>query len=157
MRLDYHILLNHPSPNLTGWIRPWTKHVANVFYKFQICFFLSVLKRTKHTAHMCGIKTLKHNLKTTWQLAYNGCKNLTHTSKPHQVKRTQMVANARIAVRVFVIFFWLLRIELNETVARNVVRFKPEPSPENLQWGALYLRRGTWRSENVIKSPLIDN
>jgi len=36
---------------------------------------------------MCGgIKTLKHNVRTTLQLAYHGCKNVTHTS----VKRTQI-------------------------------------------------------------------
>jgi len=41
-----------------------------------------VLKRNKHLAHMCGgVKTLKHNVWTTWWLAYHGCKNLIHTSK----------------------------------------------------------------------------
>jgi len=35
-------------------------HIACVFLKLHICFFLSVLKTTKHTAHMLGgIKTLK--------------------------------------------------------------------------------------------------
>jgi len=42
---------------------------------------------------MCGgIKTLRQNVWTTLRLAYHGCKNLTHTSKTRQVKRTQMVA-----------------------------------------------------------------
>jgi len=37
--------------------------MAYVFYKFHICFFLSVLKKNKHTAQMLGgIKTLKHNM-----------------------------------------------------------------------------------------------
>ena len=44
---------------------------------------------------MCGgIKTLKHNVMTTFgtlKLAYHGCKNITHTSKTRQVKRTQIV------------------------------------------------------------------
>jgi len=41
---------------------------------------------------MCGrIKTLKHNVRITLQVAYHGCKNLTHTSKTRHAKRTQMV------------------------------------------------------------------
>jgi len=28
--------------------------MAYIFKKFYICFFLSVLKKNKHTAHMCG-------------------------------------------------------------------------------------------------------
>jgi len=35
----------------------------------------------------------------------------------------------------------LLRIELNETIARKDVRFKPEPPPESFQLGSLHLRR----------------
>ena len=37
-----------------------TIHMAYVFYKFHICFFLSVLRKIKHTAHMCG------GMKTIW-------------------------------------------------------------------------------------------
>ena len=51
---------------------------------------------------MCGgIKTLNHNVKTTLQLAYHGCKNLTHKSKTRLLKRTQMVATARFTIHVF--------------------------------------------------------
>jgi len=73
-----------------------------VFYKNHICFFLSVLKKNAlHLYSMCGgIKTLKHNVKTTLQLAYHGCKNFTRTSKARQVKRTQMVATVRFTIRV---------------------------------------------------------
>ena len=68
--------------------------------KNHVCFFLSVLKKTNtlHLYSMCGgIKTLKqgwainlargrylptpalkHNVRTTLQVAYHGCKNLTH-------------------------------------------------------------------------------
>ena len=86
-----------------------TKHIAHVFYKNNICFILSVFKKRKNTAlHLCsmcgGKKTLKHNMKTTLQLAYNGCKNLTHTSKTRQVKRTQMVVTARFTIRTFLSF-----------------------------------------------------
>jgi len=63
--------------------------MAYVFYKNHMCFFLSVLKKT-NTLHLygtCGgIKTLKHNVRTTLQLAYHGCKNLTHTRKTRHVK-----------------------------------------------------------------------
>jgi len=49
-----------------------------------------VLKKIKHTAHMCGgIKILKHNLRTTLRLACHGHKNLAHTSKTRQVKRSK--------------------------------------------------------------------
>ena len=50
---------------------------------------------------MCGgIKTLKHNVKNTLQLAYHGCKNLTRTSKTRHVKRIQMVVTVRFTIRV---------------------------------------------------------
>jgi len=38
-----------------------------------------------------NIKMLKHNVRTTFWLAYHCCKNLTHTSKKRHVKRTQLV------------------------------------------------------------------
>jgi len=38
-----------------------------------------------------GIKTLKHSVGTALRLAYDGCENLTHTSKTRHVKRTQLV------------------------------------------------------------------
>jgi len=54
---------------------------------------------------MCGgRKTLKHNVRTTLQLAYHGCKNLTRTTKPRLVKRTQMVVTVRFTIRVFLTF-----------------------------------------------------
>ena len=56
---------------------------------------------------MCGgIRTLKHNVRTTLQLAYHGCKNLTHTSKTRHVKRTQMVVTVSFTIRVFFTFFY---------------------------------------------------
>jgi len=61
-----------------------------------------VLKKNKHIAHFSGgIKRLKHNVRTTLQLAYQA---VTHTRKTHQVIRTQMVATARYMIRVFVTF-----------------------------------------------------
>jgi len=62
---------------------------------------------------MCGgMKTSKHNVRTTLQLAYHGCKNLTHTSKTRQVNRTYLVVIVRFTIRVSY-FFRLLRIERN--------------------------------------------
>ena len=77
-----------------------------VFCKNHICFFLSMLKKQTHTApihcSVCGgIKTLKHNVRTNLQLAYHDCKNLIHTSKTRQVKRTQIVATVRFTICVF--------------------------------------------------------
>jgi len=80
--------------------------MAYVFYKNHVCFFLYVLKKqTNCTYSMCGgIKTLKHNVTTTLQLAYYGCKNLTHASKTRQAKRTQMVVTVRFTIRMFLKF-----------------------------------------------------
>ena len=63
----------------------------------------TVLKKT-NTLHLYvisgGIKTLKHNVRTTLQLAYHGCKNLTHTSKTSHVQCTQIVATVGFTIRV---------------------------------------------------------
>jgi len=54
---------------------------------------------------MCGgMKTSKHNVRTTFQLAYQGCKNLTHTNKTHHVKCTQMVLTVSFAIRVLLAY-----------------------------------------------------
>jgi len=61
-----------------------------------------VFIKTNHTAHMYGgIKTLKHNVGTTLRLAYHGCKNLTHTSKTRQLKRTQLVGSRFTCLLLF--------------------------------------------------------
>jgi len=53
---------------------------------------------------MCGgTKTLKHNVRTTLQFAYHGCKNLTHTSK-HVTQNAQMVVTVRFTIRMFLTF-----------------------------------------------------
>ena len=56
---------------------------------------------------MCGgIKTLKHNVRTTLQVAYHGYKNLIglHRSKTRQVKRTQMVVTVGFTICVYPTF-----------------------------------------------------
>jgi len=77
------------KPTEIATIEIFHKHMLYVFYKNHICFFLSVLKKTKtHSTYIVCVptKTLKHNVRTTLQLAYHGCKNFTHTSKTRQVK-----------------------------------------------------------------------
>ena len=69
--------------------------MAYAFHKFHIRFFLFVLKKNKHPAHMCGgMKTFKHNVRTTLRIAYHVCKNLAHANETRQVQRTQMGATA---------------------------------------------------------------
>ena len=93
---------------------------------------LSALIKNEHTAHMYrGIKTLKHNMRTTLRLAYHSCKNLTHTSKTRQVKRTVPKWLQLLGSRSCL--FRLLRIERKEAVAQKEVIFKPEPLPETFQ------------------------
>jgi len=53
-----------------------------------------------------GIKTLKHNVRTTLQLAYHGCKNLTNTSKTAHVQRTQIIVTVRFTIRVTSLHRW---------------------------------------------------
>jgi len=44
---------------------------------------------------MCGgMKTFKHNVRTTLRIAYHVCKNLAHANETRQVQRTQMGATA---------------------------------------------------------------
>ena len=62
---------------------------------------------TLHLYSMRGdIQTLKHNVRTTFQLAYHGCNNLTHMSKTPHVKRTQMVVTVRFTIRVVSLPRW---------------------------------------------------
>ena len=83
------------------------------FYKNHIWFFLSVLKKqqkkSKHPTPVSmrgDITTVKHNVMTTLQLAYHGCKNITHMSETRQVKRTQMVVTVRFTIRVTSLHRW---------------------------------------------------
>jgi len=60
-------------------------------------------KKSKHPTPVSmrgDITTVKHNVMTTLQLAYHGCKNITHMSETRQVKRTQMVVTVRFTIRV---------------------------------------------------------
>jgi len=81
-----------------------------------------------------GIKTVKHNVKTTLRLAYQAIKmykshahEQNTSSKTHPIGCNYQVHDSRVSY-----LFKLVRIELNEAVARKDVRFKPELSPESL-------------------------
>jgi len=99
-----HRQTNRNRHNWNIWQNTW----STFFYKSHICFFLSVFKNKTIALHLysiCGgINTIKHNVRTTLQLAYHGCKNLTHTSKTRHVKRTQTVVTARFTTCVFLTF-----------------------------------------------------
>ena len=69
-----------------------------VLYKNHIC--VEKKTNTLHLYSLCGGIKTKHNVRTTLQLAYHSCKNLTHTSKTPHVKRTQMVVTVRFTIRV---------------------------------------------------------
>jgi len=63
-----------------------------------------VLKKQTPCTYVWRHKDVEAQRWATLRLAYHGCKNLTHTSKTRQVKRTQMVATARFTIRAFVTF-----------------------------------------------------
>jgi len=60
-------------------------HGLRFLEESQSFLLISVKKKQTHcTAPMQNVwrlKTLKYNVRTTLQLVYHGCKNLTHTSK----------------------------------------------------------------------------
>jgi len=87
-----------------------------------------------------GIKTLKHNVRTTLPLAYHWCKNFTQTSKTRQVKRTQIVATASFTIRDLA--FQTAKNGMQRNVARKNVRFKTGTVARKFAIGALHLRRG---------------
>ena len=125
-----------------------------VFFVRIPCFFLSVLKTTNtlHLYSMCGgIKTLKHNVRTTLQFIYHGCKNLTHTSKTRHVKHIQMVVTVRFTIRVSS-FFRLVRIERNKTVAWKDVKLKNQNRRQKVFNRGVKFAQGAWHSQNFRKS-----
>ena len=99
--IDCHRQTNRNRHSWNIWHNTW----STLFIRGTSVFsYLCQKKREKtNTLHLSsmrgGIKTLKHNVRTTLQLAYHGCKNLTHTSKTPHVKRTQMVVTVRFTIR----------------------------------------------------------
>ena len=126
-----------------------------VFYKNHICFFLSVFKKTNtlRLYSVCGgIKTLKRNVRTTMQLAYHGCKNLTHTSKIRHVKRTQMVVTVRFTIRVFLTISDWWESNATKLSREKIWRIKTKTVARKSWIGGLNLRKGSWHFENLVKS-----
>ena len=97
-----------------------------VFYKHHICFFLSVLKKTNtlHLYSMCGgIKTLAQREEQVATRLPRLQKSHTHeqntSSKTHPNSCNCLVHDSRVSY-----FFRLVRIECNQTVAWQDVKFK---------------------------------
>ena len=96
-----HRKTNRNRHNWNIWHNTW----FTLFIRITSVFSYLYCKKT-NTLHLYtgrlrgGIKTLKHNVRTTLQLSYHGCKYLTHTSKTSHEKRTQMVVTVRFTIRV---------------------------------------------------------
>ena len=97
--INCHRETNRYRHNWNIWHNTW----STLFIRITSVFSYLYCKKT-NTLHLYrmrgGIKTLKHNVRTTLQLSYHGCKYLTHTSKTPHVKRTQMVVTVRFTIRV---------------------------------------------------------
>jgi len=97
--INCHRQTNRNRQNWNIWHSTW----STLFIRITSVFSYLYCKKT-NTLHLCsmrgGTKTLKHNVRTTLQLSYHGCKYLTHTSKTPHVKRTQMVVIDRFMIRV---------------------------------------------------------
>jgi len=97
--INCHRQTNRNHNNWNIWHNTW----STLFIRITCEFSYLYCKKT-NTLHLYsmrgGIKTLKHNVRTTLQLVYHGCKNLAHTNKTSHVKRTQMVVTVRFTIRV---------------------------------------------------------
>ena len=103
--INCHRQTNRNRHNWNIWQYSW----STFFIRITSVFSYLYCKKTD-TLHLYGmsggIKTLKHNVRTTLQLAYHGCKNLTHASKTAHVQRTQMVVTVRYTIRVTSLHRW---------------------------------------------------
>ena len=79
--------------------------MAYVFISARLFFLICAQKNQTHCTYVWRHKVVEAQR----GLSYYGCKNLTHTSKTRQAKRTQMVATAWHDSRVCC-FFRQLRI-----------------------------------------------
>ena len=97
--INCHRQTNRNRHNWNIWHNTW----PTLFIRITSVFAYLYCKKT-NTLHLYsmrgGRKTLKHNVRTTLQLAYHGCKHLTYTSKTPHVKRTQMVVTVTFTIRV---------------------------------------------------------
>jgi len=85
--INCHRQSNRNRHNWNIWHSTW----FTLFIRITSVFSYLYCKKT-NTLHLYsmrgGTKTLKHNVRTTLQFSYHGCKYLTHTSKTRHVKRT---------------------------------------------------------------------
>ena len=99
--IDCHRQTNRNGHSWNIWHNTWSTLFIRIT---SVSTYACQKKQKTNTLHLYsmrgGIKTLKHNVRTTLQLAYHGCKYLTHTSKAPHVKRTQMVVTFRFTNRV---------------------------------------------------------
>ena len=87
--------------------------------------------------------------------AYHGCKNFTYTSKTRHVKRTQMVVTVRFTIRVFLTFSYWYESNTTKLSCEEMWSLKTRTVARKFWIGGLNLHKGTWHSENLIKSLLI--
>jgi len=112
----------------------WHNTGSTLFVRITSVFSYLYCNKT-NTLHLCsvrgGIKTLKHNVRTTMQLSYHGCKYLTHTSKTPHVKRTQVVVTVRFTIRAtslcisWIYYFYRFILELNERLNGSIWSTSP--------------------------------
>jgi len=80
--INCHKQTNRNRHNWIIWHNTWSA----LFIRITSLFSCLYCKKT-NTLHLYsmhgGIKTLKHNVRTTVQLSYHGCKYLTHTRAKH--------------------------------------------------------------------------
>jgi len=76
---DCHRQTNRNRHSWNIWHNTWSTLFIRITSVFS---YLCQKNKKTNTLHLYsmrgGIKTLKHNVRTTLQLAYHGCKNLTH-------------------------------------------------------------------------------
>ena len=153
--INCHRQTNRNRHNWNIWQNTW----STFFIRITSAFSYLCSKKTTNTLHlhsMCGgIKTLKHNVRTTLQLAYHGCKYLTHTSTTRHEKRTQMVVTVRFTIRLFLTFSHWWESNATKLSREKMWSLKTRTVARKSWIRGLNLSKRTWHSENLINSLLI--
>jgi len=153
--INCHSQTNRNRHNWNIWQNTWSTFFTTITSVFS---YLCSKKKTNtlHLYSMCGgIKTLKHNVRTTLQLAYHGDKNLTHTSKARHVKRIQIVVTVMLTIRVFLTFSDWQESNVTELSREKMWSSKTRTVARTSWIRGWNLRKGTGHSENLLKSLLI--
>ena len=153
--INCHRQANRYRHNWNIWQNTWSTFFTRITSVFS--YLCSKKTNALHLYSMCGgIKTLKHNVRSTLQLAYHDFKNLTHTSKVRHVKHTQMVVAVRFTIRVFLTFsdWWESNATKLSLEKMWSIETRTVATRKSWIWG-LNLRKGTWHFENLVKSLLI--